>query len=73
MSDVRRALDFTLRQQEPFPALVVDGHWNLLMSNQGAQRLIGALRLPRGHGRGGWPPEPRCGSSITRAACAPTS
>jgi len=40
MADVKRALDFTLRQQEPFPALVVDGHWNLLMSNQGAQRLM---------------------------------
>jgi transcriptional regulator with XRE-family HTH domain len=46
MSDVRRALDFTLRQQEPFPALVVDGHWNLLMSNQGAQRLMARFVSP---------------------------
>jgi transcriptional regulator with XRE-family HTH domain len=46
MSDVRRALEFTLRQQEPFPALVVDGHWNLLMSNQGAQRLMARFVSP---------------------------
>ena len=41
MADVRRALDFILRQQEPFPGLVIDGHWNLLMTNQGASRLMG--------------------------------
>jgi len=41
MADVRRALDFILHQQEPFPGLVIDGHWNLLMSNQGAGRLMG--------------------------------
>ncbi|HSR21951.1 MAG TPA: helix-turn-helix transcriptional regulator [Candidatus Eisenbacteria bacterium] len=46
MSEVRRALDFTLRQQEPFPGLVVDGHWNLLMSNQGAQRLMARFVSP---------------------------
>ncbi|HEY7254882.1 MAG TPA: helix-turn-helix transcriptional regulator [Methylomirabilota bacterium] len=40
MADVRRALDFILRQQEPFPGLVIDGHWNLLMANQGAARLM---------------------------------
>src|SRR5262247_3919297 len=31
MTEVSRALDFMLRQQEPYPALVVDGHWNILM------------------------------------------
>jgi transcriptional regulator with XRE-family HTH domain len=31
-ADVRRALDFIMRQQEPFPGLVIDGHWNLLTS-----------------------------------------
>ena len=24
---VRQALDFMLRQQEPYPAIVIDGHW----------------------------------------------
>jgi transcriptional regulator with XRE-family HTH domain len=40
MADVRRALDFILRQQEPFPGLVIDGHWNLLKANRGATRLM---------------------------------
>jgi transcriptional regulator with XRE-family HTH domain len=41
MADVRRALDFILRQQEPYPGLVIDGHWNILLSNGGARRLLG--------------------------------
>lgn len=41
MADVRRALDFILRQQEPYPGLIIDGHWNILMTNRGAQRLMG--------------------------------
>jgi len=41
MAQVSRALGFILRQQEPFPALVVDGHWNILMSNEGTRNLIG--------------------------------
>jgi transcriptional regulator with XRE-family HTH domain len=41
MAEVRRALDFILRQQEPYPGLVIDGHWNILMTNAGAQRLMG--------------------------------
>jgi len=40
MADVRRALDFMMRQQEPFPGLVIDGHWNILMTNGGARRLM---------------------------------
>jgi transcriptional regulator with XRE-family HTH domain len=46
MADVRRALDFILRQQEPFPGLVIDGHWNLLMANQGAARLMDLFLEP---------------------------
>src|SRR3989442_412390 len=46
MTQVRRALDFMLRQQEPFPALVVDGHWNVLMSNEGMQRVMGLFLDP---------------------------
>src|SRR5262245_5929995 len=46
MADVRRALDFILRQQEPFPGLVIDGHWNLLMANQGASRLMDLFLAP---------------------------
>jgi len=43
MADVRRALDFILRQQEPYPGLVIDGHWNILMTNAGARRLMGLI------------------------------
>jgi transcriptional regulator with XRE-family HTH domain len=46
MADVRRALDFILRQQEPFPGLVIDGHWNLLIANQGAARLMDLFLEP---------------------------
>ena len=43
MGQVRRALEFTLRQQEPYPALVVDGRWNILMNNEGRseERRVG--------------------------------
>jgi hypothetical protein len=30
-----------MRQQEPYPGLVIDGHWNILMTNAGARRLMG--------------------------------
>jgi hypothetical protein len=35
-----------LAQQEPFPAVAVDRHWNLLQSNAGAVRLIEFLVGP---------------------------
>jgi transcriptional regulator with XRE-family HTH domain len=41
LQQVRRALGFMLAQQEPYPALVVDQHWNLLMQNQAAGRVLG--------------------------------
>ena len=34
------ALDHILAQQEPFPAFVVDRHWNLMRANGGAARLV---------------------------------
>ena len=37
---LRRAIDHVLAQQEPFGAVVVDGRWNVLQANQGAQRLF---------------------------------
>ena len=46
LSQVRRALGFMLAQQEPFPALVVDRHWNLLMQNEAAGRLFGIFLDP---------------------------
>ena len=35
-----------LAQQEPFPAVAVDRHWNLLQSNSGAVRLVEFLVGP---------------------------
>jgi transcriptional regulator with XRE-family HTH domain len=40
MALIRKALDFMLKQQEPLPALVVDRYWNLLLTNNGATRLL---------------------------------
>jgi transcriptional regulator with XRE-family HTH domain len=39
MAQVRRALDFILRQQEPYPALVLDRHWNVVKVNEGSARV----------------------------------
>ena len=33
VAPIRRALEFTLRQQEPYPALVMDRYWNQIMMN----------------------------------------
>src|SRR5207247_6112940 len=39
MAQARLALDFILRQQEPYPALVLDRHWNVLAVNEGSGRV----------------------------------
>jgi transcriptional regulator with XRE-family HTH domain len=41
MRIVRRALARMLKQHEPYPALVLDRHWNVLMTNDAAPRLFG--------------------------------
>ncbi len=46
LAPVRDALDFMLQQQEPFPAVVVDRRWNLLLANQGAAALVQFLVGP---------------------------
>jgi transcriptional regulator with XRE-family HTH domain len=46
MAQVRRALDFILRQQEPYPALVLDRHWNVLRVNDGSARVQAAFLDP---------------------------
>src|SRR5687767_6652728 len=43
MAQARRALDFILRQQEPYPALVLDRHWNVLAVNDGSARIQAAF------------------------------
>ena len=46
LAQIRHALDFILAQQEPFPAVVVDRHWNLLLANTGAGQLVEFLVGP---------------------------
>lgn len=43
MAPVRRALDFILKAQEPYGALVLDRRWDILMSNQGGTRMTSLL------------------------------
>jgi len=40
LAQVDGALTHILTQQEPFPAFVVDRHWNLQRANRGAARLV---------------------------------
>lgn len=40
MESVTRALERMLRQHEPFPALVIDRYWNVLMTNEAAPRFF---------------------------------
>jgi transcriptional regulator with XRE-family HTH domain len=46
LAEVRNALDYMLGQQEPFPAVALDRHWNLLKANAGAVRLVEFLVGP---------------------------
>ncbi len=43
MAPVRTAIDLMLRKHEPYPAFVVDRYWNLLLTNNGATRLLDAF------------------------------
>src|SRR6201991_1591084 len=40
MQSVIRALERVVRQHEPFPAIVMDRHWNVLMTNDAAPRFF---------------------------------
>ena len=44
LQPVRQALDFILRQQEPYPGIVVDGHWDVRIRNQASARLFKPFR-----------------------------
>ena len=48
LAPARRALEFMLAQQEPFPALVLDEAWDIRMRNQAAERLFAPLRSQYG-------------------------
>ena len=46
LEHVRRALEFTLRQQEPYPALVIDGYHDIVMRNDASRRIFEIFRGP---------------------------
>ena len=46
LAQVASAVGYMLAQQEPFPAVAVDRHWNLLKANGGAVRLVEFLVGP---------------------------
>jgi transcriptional regulator with XRE-family HTH domain len=50
MAQVRQAIDFMLRQQEPHPAIVLDRHWNVLQANRAMQSFL-ALFLSEAEAR----------------------
>jgi transcriptional regulator with XRE-family HTH domain len=43
LAPVRRALERVLRQHEPWPAVVMDRHWNVLMTNTAAPRFFNSF------------------------------
>ncbi|MGI4815613.1 MAG: helix-turn-helix domain-containing protein [Janthinobacterium lividum] len=40
MHSITRAVERVVRQQEPYPAIVMDRHWNVLMANDAALRFF---------------------------------
>jgi transcriptional regulator with XRE-family HTH domain len=44
MALMRRAIDCILGQHEPYPAFVVNRHWDVVMASQGLARVFGWLR-----------------------------
>ena len=43
LAPVRQALALLLRTHEPFPALAVDRHWNIVLANAASRRLMQGL------------------------------
>jgi transcriptional regulator with XRE-family HTH domain len=46
LGPVRRALDLILQQQEPYPAIVLDRHWNIVQANRATSRLLDVFADP---------------------------
>ncbi len=43
MQGITRALDRMLRQHDPFPAIVMDRYWNVLVTNESSPRFFGSF------------------------------
>ncbi len=46
MAPVKLALDMLLKQQDPYPAMVLDAGWNVLQTNSAIDRLLAAFGDP---------------------------
>ena len=46
LADARRAIDLLLHRHEPFPAVVTDRRWDVIVANRAALRLIAHLLGP---------------------------
>ncbi len=44
IAPIKQAIDCILKQQEPYPAFVINRYWDVLMVNDAAQRLFAYLR-----------------------------
>src|SRR4029453_7270375 len=44
MAPIRRAIEFILQQQEPYPAIVTNRHWEMLLTNDATVRIFSLLR-----------------------------
>jgi transcriptional regulator with XRE-family HTH domain len=51
LEHVRRVLEFILKQQEPYPAIVFDGEWNIMMRNDAADRIFSLFPIVSPIGR----------------------
>jgi len=49
MQGINRALERMLRQQEPFPAVVMDRYWNVYMANDAAPRFFNSFNPEATH------------------------
>lgn len=66
LAAVKQALDFMLAQQAPYPALVVDRLWNLVMANAPASMMMSwLLEMPNGA------PLPREGVNVLKLMLDP--
>jgi transcriptional regulator with XRE-family HTH domain len=45
MAHIRAAVDWTLARHDPFPAIAIDRHWNLVKTNKCAELMLGALGM----------------------------
>lgn len=48
MAPVQAAVDWTLQRHEPYPAMAIDRHWNLVAVNGVAECILAGLGMARG-------------------------